>query len=173
MFSCGSGSSSNGTERLVHFQQNAGHDIVGTHLRLLWLIVTHLNCDSRHRRLLPVDSDIWRIFCQVFIRDILEEIRYSAASKFTWWSIPGCCHFGWVKVLKYWCIEMFYNKFCSMFLVRSLRLNYIFGHQLNYIFGHQLNYIFGHQLNYIFGHQLNYIFGHQLNYISVNHDDWN
>ena len=73
----------------------------------------HLNC-ARHRWLLPVNSDILRIFCTVFAQAVLVKVYCSAAYNFTWLGIPGCCYFNWVKVSGNWCVEMFYNKFCSI-----------------------------------------------------------
>ena len=76
-------------------------------------VCAHLNC-ARHRWLLPVNSDIWRIFCPVFVQAMLERIHCSAGCNFIWYGIPGWCYFNWVKVLGNWWIDMFYNKFCSI-----------------------------------------------------------
>ena len=46
-------------------------------------VCTHLNC-ARHRWLLPVYSDIWGIFCPVFVQAVLERVYCSAAYNFTW-----------------------------------------------------------------------------------------
>ena len=46
-------------------------------------LYTHLNC-ARHRRLLPVNTDIWRIFWPVFVQAVLERVHCSAAYNFTW-----------------------------------------------------------------------------------------
>ena len=67
-----------------------------------------------HRLLLPVNLDIWRDSCTVFIQAVLERVYCSAAYNFIWYSIPGCSYFNWVKVLGNRCIEMFYSKFCSI-----------------------------------------------------------
>ena len=61
-----------------------------------------------------MNSNIWGIFCPVFVQAILERVNCSAGYNFIWYGIPGCCYFNWVKVLGNWCIEMLYNKFCSI-----------------------------------------------------------
>ena len=76
-------------------------------------VCAHLNCE-RHRWLLPVNSDIWRLFCRVFVQAILERVHCSAGYNFIWQVIPGSCYFNWVKVLGNLCTEMFYNEFCSV-----------------------------------------------------------
>ena len=72
--SSSSSSSSSRTDRWVHFQQNAD----------LRLFVHTLNYCARHRWLLPVNSDIWGIFCPVFVQAILESVHCFAGYNSIW-----------------------------------------------------------------------------------------
>ena len=47
---------------------------------------------ARHRWLLPVNSDIWVIFCPVLLKAVLESIHCSTAYNFICLGIP-CCYF--------------------------------------------------------------------------------
>ena len=46
-------------------------------------VCAQLNC-SLHRSLLPVNSDIWGIFCPVFVPAFLERVHCSAAYNYIW-----------------------------------------------------------------------------------------
>ena len=45
---------------------------------------------------------------------ILDWVYCSAACYFIWQGIPSCCNFIWVIMFGNWCVEMFYNEFCSI-----------------------------------------------------------
>ena len=68
-------SSSTRTDRWVHFQQNAG-------LRLFVppRIVQEFCTASR----IDTNSDIWGIFCPVFVQAVIERVPRSAAYNFIW-----------------------------------------------------------------------------------------